>query len=72
MAGSQREVSSGFKPNDYYDPDIQTVNEPIRSILEKYSKVPGDRIVDHVNDVVSLYRLGIFIKKLRLYMLTAQ
>lgn len=54
MAGSHPELSSSFKPNDYYDPDIQTVKEPVRTVLEKYSRIPSEKIVDHVNEVVSL------------------
>lgn len=54
MAGSHPELSSSFKPNDYYDPDIQTVQEPVRTVLEKYSRIPSEKIVDHVNEVVSL------------------
>lgn len=53
MSGSRREITSDFKPNDYYDPDVQTVKEPMRTVLEKYSNIPADTIVDHVNEVVS-------------------
>ena len=66
MAGSRRELSSSFKPNEYYDPEVQTVKEPIRTVLEKYSKIPAEKIADHVNEVVSLQHTT----TLRLYILT--
>ena len=37
----------------WYPEDLTEVNEPIRKLLEGYSKVPGGEIVKHVNQIVS-------------------
>ena len=38
----------------WYQEDLTEVNEPIRKLLESYSKVPSREVVDHVNKVVSI------------------
>lgn len=38
----------------WYRDDITEVNEPIRKLLEEYSKVPGSEVVKHVNKIVSM------------------
>ena len=38
----------------WYQEDLTEVNEPIRKLLESYSKVPGGEVVKHVNKIVSV------------------
>lgn len=44
---------SSYDPSKYYDPEIQSVREPARTIFEEYSKIPNEKIADHINEVVS-------------------
>ena len=37
----------------WYQDDLTEVNEPIRRLLEDYSKIPSGEVVKHVNKVVS-------------------
>jgi len=55
---SQSGFPSSYDPSKYYDPEIQIVREPARTILEKYSKIPNERIADHINEVVRLREMG--------------
>lgn len=52
MAQPEPELPLGYDKNQFYNPDIQSVEEPIRTLLEKYSRIPDENIVDHVNEVV--------------------
>lgn len=38
----------------WYKEDLTEVNEPIRKLLEDYSKVPSGDVVKHVNHIVSI------------------
>ncbi|KAL8782960.1 MAG: hypothetical protein Q9213_004967 [Squamulea squamosa] len=40
--------------NKWYQDDLTEVNEPIRNLLENYSKVPSDEVVKHVNKIREL------------------
>lgn len=40
----------------WYNKDLTEVNEPIRKLLEGYSKVPSEEVVKHVNQIVSIHR----------------
>lgn len=37
----------------WYESDLQEVPEPAKTLLEKYSKIPSDQLVQHVNSMVS-------------------
>ena len=69
MASSSSEAPSSFDPSKFYEPDTQSVEDPARTVLEKYSRIPDESIVDHVNEVVRLtihnfrgYILCIFLR----------
>lgn len=37
----------------WYREDLKEINEPMRNLLEKYSKIPSEDVVKHVNTIVS-------------------
>ena len=37
----------------WYPEDLTEVNEPIRKLLEDYTKLPSGEVVKHVNEIVS-------------------
>ena len=39
----------------WYQEDLTEVNEPIRKLLESYSRVPSAEVVKHVNQIVSIH-----------------
>ena len=39
----------------WYEPELTEVKEPARTILAEYSKIPEEKIIDHVKEVVSVY-----------------
>nr|BAW27597.1 putative methyltransferase [Aspergillus stellatus] len=41
-------VTKGFDPKSLYDPNLDHVKEPVRSILEEYSQIPANEILAHV------------------------
>lgn len=45
-------INKGFDPKSLYNPHLNHVAEPVRSILEDYSKVPEDKILQHVQALV--------------------
>lgn len=51
----QSMLANGLDPKDlpWYEPSIEEVPEPAKTILEKYSKIPADQVLQHVMDVVS-------------------
>ena len=49
----QDAVTKGFDPKSLYDPNLDQVDEPVRSILEEYSNIPADKILEHVRQLVS-------------------
>lgn len=46
-------IEKGFDPKSLYSAELTKVNEPIRTILEQYSKIPAAQILQHVQDLVS-------------------
>lgn len=46
-------VQNGFDPKSLYSLELTKVNEPVRKILEQYSKIPAPLILQHVKDLVS-------------------
>jgi hypothetical protein len=46
-------LKNGFDPNILYKDPLTIVKEPMCTILEKHSKIPVDKVVSHVNKVVS-------------------
>lgn len=51
------ETSMPQRHNKWYQDDVTEVNEPIRKLLESYSKVPSSEVVKHVNTIVSMLYL---------------
>ncbi|KAJ5294322.1 hypothetical protein PENANT_c006G08543 [Penicillium antarcticum] len=47
----QDAVTKGFDPKLLYDPNLDHVDEPVRSILEEYSNIPADKILEHVRQL---------------------
>jgi hypothetical protein len=50
-------IQKGFDPKSLYTAELTQVNEPVRTILEIYSKIPADEILQHVKDLVSDHSL---------------
>ena len=50
----QSMITKGVDPRElpWYETDLKEVPEPAKTILEKYSRIPSDQIVQHVKDVV--------------------
>ena len=46
---SKDDLDRQFK---WYNAGLERVNEPTQTLLEKYSKIPDDQIVNHVMQVV--------------------
>lgn len=59
MAKAEAELNAildgGFNPHQFpwYEPDLTEAPEPAKTLLERYSKIPPDQVVDHVKKVVS-------------------
>lgn len=51
---SQLEVAiqNGFDPKQLYSSGLEVVQEPIRTILEQYSRISSAEILQHVQDLV--------------------
>ncbi|KAJ5090700.1 hypothetical protein N7532_009384, partial [Penicillium argentinense] len=51
----QSMLSNGMNPKElpWYEPSLDEVPEPAKTLLEKYSKIPSDLVLQHVMDVVS-------------------
>ncbi|KAJ5223943.1 hypothetical protein N7468_008485 [Penicillium chermesinum] len=47
----KKALAKGFDPKSLYDPNLDHVDEPVRSILQDYSKIPADRILQHVQEL---------------------
>lgn len=45
-------VKNGFDPKSLYSTELTKVNEPARTILEQYSKIPAEKVLQHVKDLV--------------------
>lgn len=48
------ETTSPERNRGWYQDDLVDVNEPMRKLLENYSKVPSSEVVRHVNNIVSI------------------
>lgn len=48
-------LTKGKAPHElpWYNTDFEEVPEPAKTILENYSKIPPDQVLQHVKDVVS-------------------
>jgi hypothetical protein len=48
-------LDGGFDPHKFpwYEPDLVEAPEPAKTLLEKYSKIPPEQVVEHVKKVVS-------------------
>lgn len=48
-------LDGGFDPHQFlwYEPDLTEAPEPAKTLLEQYSNIPPDQVVDHVKKVVS-------------------
>ena len=57
MMAANAVTSMPERHNKWYQDDVTEVNEPIRKLLESYSKVPSDKVVEHVNTIVSILAL---------------
>lgn len=60
MAESSIHVQITSKDNlnrkfKWYKAGLERVNEPSQTLLEKYSKIPDDQIVNHVMQVVRTF-----------------
>ena len=54
MAPSQPEVPSAFEPSKrFQQSELKSVPEPARTLFAEYSKIPDEKIVEHVHEVVS-------------------
>lgn len=51
----QAMLTKGMDPHQlpWYEPYLHEVPEPAKTILEKYSRIPPDQVVEHVKNVVS-------------------
>lgn len=58
----QNAVTKGFDPKLLYDPNLDHVEEPVRSILEEYSNIPADQILEHVRQLVSTPRTHLSLR----------
>lgn len=47
-------VSNAEKYSGWYVPDLTSVSDHTRMMLEDYSKVEPEKVVDHVNNIVSI------------------
>lgn len=47
------ETSHPERNQGWYQEDVEHINEPMRRLLEEYSKIPSEDIVKHVNNIVS-------------------
>ncbi|KAJ6104454.1 hypothetical protein N7523_010774 [Penicillium sp. IBT 18751x] len=44
----------------WYEPDLEEVPEPAKTLLEKYSRIPSDQVVQHVNGMFPYPCIGSF------------
>ncbi|KAJ5156725.1 hypothetical protein N7492_009528 [Penicillium capsulatum] len=58
----QAMLSIGMDPHQlpWYEPDLPEVPEPAKTILERYSRIPSDRVVGHVKNVFPYPCIGAF------------
>lgn len=46
-------IKNGFDPKSLMALELTKVNEPVRTILEEYSRVPAGQVLQHVTELVS-------------------
>ncbi|PYI31204.1 methyltransferase domain-containing protein [Aspergillus indologenus CBS 114.80] len=51
MAESNVQRDKPAEQYSWYQPDLAQVKEPARTLLAEYSKIPDERIIDHVKEV---------------------
>ena len=49
---TQRQIGSKDRSVGWYDPKITTLDEPIRTLLQEYSKIPPDEVIPRIVAVV--------------------
>lgn len=51
----QKMLANGGDPKElpWYEPNIDNIPEPAKTILENYSKIPPEQVLQHVMGVVS-------------------
>ena len=49
---ANNETSNPERNRGWYREDLTELNEPMRNLLEKYSKIPSENVVSHVNQLV--------------------
>lgn len=59
MAPSQPEVPSNFDPSKWFQPELTSVPEPARTLFAEYSKIPDEKIIEHIDEVVSMMLLAL-------------
>lgn len=47
------ETSHPERNRGWYQEDLTEINQPMRDLLEHYSKVPSEEVVKHVNNIAS-------------------
>ena len=52
---ANKDTSFPERNRKWFRQDLTEVNEPIRKLLEEYSKVPGSEVVRHVNNIVGTF-----------------
>lgn len=48
---TQGDTTEDRSEHTWYQPDLTTIPESARAVLEKYSQIPPDRVVEHVKEV---------------------
>lgn len=52
---THHQVGTHDKSVEWYNEQLENVSEATRELLEKYSKIPADRIISHCLKVVRQY-----------------
>ena len=51
---AEHDPHNAERHKQWYDDDLTEINEPMRRLLETYSKVEPNKVVEHVNDLVGI------------------
>ncbi|KAJ5569583.1 uncharacterized protein N7459_009013 [Penicillium hispanicum] len=54
------EAPPGVLEGRAYRPALTQIQDPARTLLETWSGIPGDKLVDHVNDLIPYPSIGLF------------
>ncbi|PYH42868.1 class I SAM-dependent methyltransferase [Aspergillus saccharolyticus JOP 1030-1] len=60
MVESQMDRSKPAEEYSWYERDLAQVQEPARTLLAEYSKIPEEKIIDHVKEVVRDRAFAVF------------